>query len=249
MTGASQKARADEGPEPESSPAGCARPAVDSDAPERPPPATYGPLQAAFFDLDKTVIAKASMVAFGRPHWLAVGSILRGSAYSASGDRFKGVSCIENGIRDYCATGAVLGLPFFLGIKAEALHLADRTSEALKAITEAEALAASSGDRRWCAELHRLRAVFLAALGAEESQIEVSFREAVRSAREQKAVSLQKRADASYAEYRSQKTRALGGRGLRPEKISVARLPVTGSDVFGRERISLSWMMPGLMSV
>ena len=36
---------------------------------ERPVPATYGPLQAAFFDLDKTVIAKASMVAFGRPFY------------------------------------------------------------------------------------------------------------------------------------------------------------------------------------
>lgn len=32
-------------------------------------PATYGALEAAFFDLDKTVIAKASMVAFGRPFY------------------------------------------------------------------------------------------------------------------------------------------------------------------------------------
>jgi len=32
-------------------------------------PATYGRLEAAFFDLDKTVIAKASMVAFGRPFY------------------------------------------------------------------------------------------------------------------------------------------------------------------------------------
>jgi len=36
---------------------------------ERPVPASYGPLQAAFFDLDKTVLAKASMVAFGRPFY------------------------------------------------------------------------------------------------------------------------------------------------------------------------------------
>ena len=35
----------------------------------RPVPARYGPLEAAFFDLDKTVIAKASMVAFGRPFY------------------------------------------------------------------------------------------------------------------------------------------------------------------------------------
>ena len=36
---------------------------------KRPAPASYGPLEAAFFDLDKTVIAKASMVAFGRPFY------------------------------------------------------------------------------------------------------------------------------------------------------------------------------------
>ncbi len=36
---------------------------------KRPVPARYGPLEAAFFDLDKTVIAKASMVAFGRPFY------------------------------------------------------------------------------------------------------------------------------------------------------------------------------------
>ena len=35
----------------------------------RPVPVSYGPLEAAFFDLDKTVIAKASMVAFGRPFY------------------------------------------------------------------------------------------------------------------------------------------------------------------------------------
>jgi predicted ATPase len=148
-------------------------------------------------------------------HWLAVGSILRAWAHSASGDRFKGISCIENGIRDFCATGAMLGLPFFLVIKAEALHLADRTSEALKALIEAEALAASFGDRRWSAELHRLRAVFLATLGAEETQIETSFQEAIRIAKGQKSVSLEKRAEATYAEYRRQKTSASGGRGFR----------------------------------
>jgi len=39
-------------------------------------------------------------------------------------------------------------------------------------------------------------------MGAEENQIQVSFCEAIRIAKEQKAVSLQKRAEASYAEYR-----------------------------------------------
>jgi hypothetical protein len=59
--------------------------------------------------------------------------------------------------------------------------------------------------RWWYAELHRLRGVFLASLGADKTQIEASFREAIRIAREQKAISVEKCAEASYAEYRSKK--------------------------------------------
>jgi hypothetical protein len=65
------------------------------------------------------------------------------------------------------------------------------------------------------AELHRLRGAFLATLGAEESQIEASFCKAIRIAKKQKSVSLQKRAEATYAEYRRQKANASGGRGFR----------------------------------
>src|SRR5262249_35651268 len=70
--------------------------------------------------------------------WMAIGTIFRGSARSASGDTAEGILWIEQGIRDLRATGAVVGLPYFLGLKAGALHLADRTSEALEAINEAE---------------------------------------------------------------------------------------------------------------
>jgi hypothetical protein len=62
---------------------------------------------------------------------------------------------------------------------------------------------------------HRLRGVFLAAMDAEEAQIEASFCEAVRIAKEQKSVSLEKRAEANYAEYRRQKASGSGGRGFR----------------------------------
>ena len=73
---------------------------------------------------------------------------------------------------------------------------ADRIAEALEAIIEAGAMAERSGDRYWCAVLHRLRAVFLAAVGAEASQIDAWFSEAIRIAKKQKSVSLEKRADA-----------------------------------------------------
>jgi predicted ATPase len=147
--------------------------------------------------------------------WLAMGSIFRGWARSASGDTVQGIPWIEEGIDDWRATGAMIALPYQLGIKAEALHLAGRTIEALGAIREAQALSERSEERSWCAELHRLRGVFLAAIGADEREIEASFCEAIGIAKEQKSVSLAKRAEATYAEYRGQKASASGGRGFR----------------------------------
>jgi hypothetical protein len=148
-------------------------------------------------------------------HWLAIGAIWRGWVRSASGDTVEGIPWIEQGIRDLRATSAVLGMPGHLARKAEALHLADRTSEALEAINEAEALAERFEHRDCCADLLRLRGVFLATLGAEESQIEASFCAAIRIAREQKSVSLEKRAEGTCAEYRRQKASLSGGRGFR----------------------------------
>ena len=82
-------------------------------------------------------------------------------------------------------------------------------------IKEAEAVAQRTEERNRSAELYRLRGVFLTALGADEAQIEASFCEAIRIAREQKAISVQKIAEASHAEYRRQKASSSGGRGFR----------------------------------
>ena len=148
-------------------------------------------------------------------HLLATGAVCRGWARSASGNTAAGIAGIEEGIGEYRAIGSMLFLPFFLALKAEALYFADRTSEALDAITEAESLVERFENRYWSAELHRLRGVFLATTGAAETQIEASFCAAIRTAKEQKSVSLAKRAEATYAEYRRQKASAAGGRGFR----------------------------------
>jgi hypothetical protein len=133
--------------------------------------------------------------------WLAAGELLSGWACCASGNTAKGISQIEGGIRDYGATGYILCMPYCLAIKAEALHLADRTAKALEALREAEALVERTEERWWSAELRRLRGVFLAASGAGHAQIEASFHEAIRTADQQKSFSLAKRAEASYTEY------------------------------------------------
>jgi hypothetical protein len=148
-------------------------------------------------------------------HWMASGAILRGWALSASGDTTEGLAWIEDGIRDYRATGTALGVPVQLAQKAEALYLADRTSEALEAINEAEALAERFEQGLYYAELRRLRGVFLAGMGASEAQIETSFCEAIRIASEQKSISMKKRAEATYAQYRAQRAKASGVQDLR----------------------------------
>jgi hypothetical protein len=148
-------------------------------------------------------------------YWLIIGAIWRGWARSASGDTAEVIPWIEQRIRDYRATGSMLRMPYFLALKAEALYFADRTSEALEAITEAEGAVERSEERWWCAELHRLRGVFLTAVGADGSQIEASFCAAIKIAKEQKSVSLAKRAEATYTEYRRQKASASEGRGFR----------------------------------
>jgi len=147
--------------------------------------------------------------------WLALATSHRGWVRGAGGNAAEGILCVEQGIRDLRTTGIRLSLPYYLALKAEVLHLAGRTPEAFEAIKEAEALAEKFEEHWWSEELHRLRGVFLAAMGADETEIETSFCEAISTAKEQKSVSLEKRAEATYAEYRRQKASGSGGRGFR----------------------------------
>jgi tetratricopeptide (TPR) repeat protein len=148
-------------------------------------------------------------------YFLAVGAIYRGWARSVSGNTAEGIPWIEQGIRDYRATGAALAMSHLLTLKAEAFYLADGTPEALEALNEAEALAERFEQRFWCAELHRLRGIFLTFIAADQAQIEACFCSAIRTATEQKSVSLAKRAEATYLEYCRQKASVAGGGGFR----------------------------------
>jgi hypothetical protein len=125
-------------------------------------------------------------------HWLPQGEILRGWARCTCGDTAEGISRIVKGIEDFRATGALRGVPFFLALKAEALQLC-----------------------LWRADLHRLRGVLLTAMGADETQIEASFCEAIRTAKRQKSFSLAKRAEATYEQYRRQRPRVSGEPGFQ----------------------------------
>jgi len=60
-----------------------------------------------------------------------------------------------------------------------------------------------------------VKAQLLGALGADEAQIEASLQAATSTAKKQKSVSQEKRAEATNAEYQRQKASGSGGRGFR----------------------------------
>ena len=140
--------------------------------------------------------------------WLCFGKLFRGWARSILGEPRDGLSWIEDALREYRESGGILCVPYSLAMKAEALDLADRTSEALEAMEEAVALEERFEDRWWSAELHRLRGVFLTKRSADDATIEAAFCRAIGIAKHQKSVSLMKRAEASYAEYRQRQRKA-----------------------------------------
>ena len=150
---------------------------------------------------------------------LAEGAIYRGWARSASGDTRQGVTLIEQGIRDFRATGMVLAVPYYLALKAEALYFADRTLKLSRQSTRRESssneLKSGSGPQNCTG----FAVCFSRRWALKRTQIEASFREAIRIAREQKSISLATRAEASYAEYRRQKTD-----GIRRTEIPTASL-------------------------
>jgi tetratricopeptide (TPR) repeat protein len=146
-------------------------------------------------------------------YWLAIGTTFRGWSRSVCGDITEGQASIEKGIESFRATGLRGGIA--LALKAESLYLLDRTSEALESIREAEALIEMQEERWWSAEIYRLRGILLAAVGADEHKIEASFQAAISIAREQKSISLAKRAEATYAGYCRQKASGGGAGGFR----------------------------------
>jgi predicted ATPase len=170
----------------------------------------------AYYELDREKMDREATALFelarryGFMHWLALAKILRGWTRSVSGNTAEGLLWIEEGITGMRSTGMVLWMSYFFSLKAEILQLGNHAPEALQALREAEAFVESTGGRYICSDLHRLRGIVLTAAGGEDIQINASFGEAVRTAEQQKSISLQKRAEAAFDAYRHTKSEQIG---------------------------------------
>jgi predicted ATPase len=97
----------------------------------------------------------------GFPHWLAVGTFLRGWALAAQGQGAEGVAQMHQGLAARRAAGAELGRPLLLALLAEAYRGMGQAEEGLTLVAEALAVVNNSGERHWEAELYRLKGELL----------------------------------------------------------------------------------------
>jgi predicted ATPase len=130
----------------------------------------------------------------------------------------EGIAQIRQGLAAWRATGARVFRPYGLALLAEASAQVDQREERLTLLAEALAVVDETGERRWEAELHRLKGELLVACSAEHApEAETCFRQALDVARQQQAKSWELRAAISLSRLWQQRgQRAAAHALLRP---------------------------------
>jgi DNA-binding winged helix-turn-helix (wHTH) protein/predicted ATPase len=134
------------------------------------------------------------------PNYLAYARFLHGWAVASGGDVGRGIEEMRDGLAQYRALGLTRHVVQLLTILAECLTACRDLAGAEEAIEEANALLDQTAELRWKAEVHRVRGeVLLARSPAGQAVAESLLAEALATAREQRARSLELRAATSLA--------------------------------------------------
>jgi predicted ATPase len=129
----------------------------------------------------------------------------------------EGIVLAHRGLDELRSLQLVLRLPYLTSVAAECYAAASRNGEALGTLEAAFEVMRRTGERRWEAEMHRLRGEFiLGPGGAGREQAEASFLRALEVARDQEARSLELRAATSLARLWAEPRRS-GARDLLVE--------------------------------
>jgi predicted ATPase len=97
----------------------------------------------------------------GFSFWLAGAAVLSGWALAASGRGKEGLERLRQGLADWNATGSRTYLTYYLGVLSEVLASQGQIDEARQTVENALALAQSTGEGLYEAELHRLKGEYL----------------------------------------------------------------------------------------
>jgi predicted ATPase len=147
---------------------------------------------------DRAEAAMALCIEHEFPQWLAMGRMVQGWALAEQGQREAGTLQIRQGLADWQATGAKLGLPAFLAPLVEQYVRLGQAEEGLSAVAEGLEAVEGHGEHWWESELHRLQGKLLLLQG-DEAEAEASFRKAIKLACRQQAKSLELRAAMSLS--------------------------------------------------
>jgi TOMM system kinase/cyclase fusion protein len=148
-------------------------------------------------ELAEAVIALCTEQNF--PAWLAAANIFHGWALSEQGEIEKGIAQMRQGIVAWRVAGSELALPTLCSWLAEALGKAGHTEEALAILTEGLAAVDRTGERFSEAELHRLKGELMLMQGADETEVEACFHQAIEVARRQQVKSFELRVTMSLS--------------------------------------------------
>ncbi len=126
---------------------------------------------------------------------LALGTIMRGWALAELGQREEGITQMRQGMAAFRGTGSELGLSYTLSLLGEVFGKGGQTEEGLSVLDEALDMVDRNGERRWEAELYRLKGELLLGLSQDNHKdVETCFCQAIDVARRQSAKSLELRA-------------------------------------------------------
>ncbi|MEP6915182.1 MAG: AAA family ATPase [Acidobacteriota bacterium] len=135
----------------------------------------------------------------------AMAQIVRGWALIGRGHDEQAAEEMRQGLAGWQHTGARLMQPHFFALLAEACPPTDREDQGLGILDEALALAESTGEHMYEAEIHRLRGERLLRVARDSTDVEAAetcFEHALAIARRQEALSLELRAAMSLARLR-----------------------------------------------
>ena len=123
------------------------------------------------------------------PPWRVAGLVFEGWSRAQLGDVSAGIAEIQEGLIGAKAPGSLMPLePLYLLVLAAACLAHDRIEEGIRATDDALAMIAVGGGRVWLGELLRLKGELLLMRGpAEPAPVDRLFREALATAREQRA--------------------------------------------------------------
>jgi class 3 adenylate cyclase/predicted ATPase len=153
---------------------------------------------------------------YGFPYWSSLSAMVQGSLVAQQGHLDQGLAQLRRALDRHLATGAKLGLSWFLVLLAELYGMATRWEEGFQALSQALAHVEDTEERYYAAEVHRLRGELLLRQSGlrAAADAETCLRQALDVARRQAAKAWELRAATSLARLWCDQNRADEARAL-----------------------------------